>query len=414
MDEIKLEKPKQVLYLSYDGMTDPLGQSQVLPYLIGLTKQGYRFSLISFEKKDRFEKHKAHIQSICDSNNISWFPLPYSQKNPLFTTLYDVTKMKKLALKLHKVNPFSIVHCRSYISAIVGLYFKQKLGVKFIFDMRGFWADERVDGKLWDLKKPIYNFVYKYFKKKERTYFEQSDYTISLTANAKTEIESWQLNPQPKIQIIPCCVDLKLFDPKQIDVIQRNTLKEKLEINEDAYVLGYIGSIGTWYMLPEMLDFYTQLKLVKPKAIFLFVTNEKKETIINLALEKGINPKDIIISSCLHQEVPLYTSLFDYSIFFIRPTYSKKASSPTKQGEIMAMGIPVVCNTGVGDTDLIVRNHQAGILIETFEGESYKKAISQMEGTINIEGIQTGALHTFSLQKGIESYLKVYQSIEKN
>jgi hypothetical protein len=51
----------------------------------------------------------------------------------------------------------------------------------------------------------------------------------------------------------------------------------------------------------------------------------------------------------------LNISLFDTSIFFIRPTYSKKASSPTKQGEIMAMGIPLICNYGVGDTDEIVK-----------------------------------------------------------
>ena len=40
-----------ILYLSYDGMTDPLGQSQVLPYLAGLSKKGFRFHLISFENK---------------------------------------------------------------------------------------------------------------------------------------------------------------------------------------------------------------------------------------------------------------------------------------------------------------------------------------------------------------------------
>ena len=43
-------KSKNILYLSYDGMTDPLGQSQVLPYLIGLTKEGFTFHIISFEK----------------------------------------------------------------------------------------------------------------------------------------------------------------------------------------------------------------------------------------------------------------------------------------------------------------------------------------------------------------------------
>ena len=30
----------RVLYISYDGMTDALGQSQVLPYLCGLAQRG--------------------------------------------------------------------------------------------------------------------------------------------------------------------------------------------------------------------------------------------------------------------------------------------------------------------------------------------------------------------------------------
>ena len=41
-------------------MTDPLGQSQVLPYLIGLTKEGYQFTILSFEKKERFINKKYH------------------------------------------------------------------------------------------------------------------------------------------------------------------------------------------------------------------------------------------------------------------------------------------------------------------------------------------------------------------
>ena len=50
----------KVLYISYDGMTDPLGQSQVLPYLCGLSKSGYQFTILSFEKKQRL-KNERHI-----------------------------------------------------------------------------------------------------------------------------------------------------------------------------------------------------------------------------------------------------------------------------------------------------------------------------------------------------------------
>ena len=71
---------KQILYLSYDGMTDPLGQSQVLPYIIGLTKNGYEFTLISCEKKEKYLENKTIIENICLANNIDWQPLFYTKK----------------------------------------------------------------------------------------------------------------------------------------------------------------------------------------------------------------------------------------------------------------------------------------------------------------------------------------------
>ena len=45
---------KNILFISYDGMTDPLGQSQVIPYLQGLSKKGFQFYLLSCEKPEAF------------------------------------------------------------------------------------------------------------------------------------------------------------------------------------------------------------------------------------------------------------------------------------------------------------------------------------------------------------------------
>lgn len=405
-------KSKNCLYLSYDGMTDPLGQSQVLPYLIGLTKEGLSFHIISFEKPHRFETHKAHIQQICDENNIHWHPMSYTQKSPLVTTIWDVYRMKKMAKKLHQSLDFHVVHCRSYIAALVGLSMKKKFGTKFIFDMRGFWADERIDGGLWDLKNPIFKMVYTYFKKKEIQYFNQSDYTISLTQAGKDEIQSWKLfkNKSPKIKIIPCCVDLDLFDPSKIDASQKSKLRSELQLSDSDYILGYVGSIGTWYMLSEMLDYFFVLKKSIPQAKFLFVTGEKPENIVAVAKEKGIIQSDVIVTSCLHKDVPLNISIFNASIFFIRPTFSKKASSPTKQGEIMAMGIPLICNSGVGDTDQIVRKYKAGAVITNFTNENYSEIANhpiQADKSVMMQG----AKEFYSLKGGIEKYLEVYKEI---
>lgn len=402
-----------VLYLSYDGMTDPLGQSQVLPYLRGLSKESYAFHLISFEKEERFEKNRAHIQSICDEAGIVWHPQPYTKKPPLLSTIKDVRRMRKVAHQLHKLHNFKIVHCRSYIAALVGLGMKRKFGTKFLFDMRGFWADERIDGGIWSLKNPLFKLVYKYFKRKEIEFFKEADYVVSLTFNGKQEIESWKTfngNP-PRIEVIPCCTDLELFNPNAISIEDKEQLRMNLGIQQDDFVLGYVGSIGTWYMLDEMLDYFKELLNKNPIAKFLFVTGEPESLIRNSATAKGINQDSIIITSSIHKEVPLHLSLFTESIFFIRPTYSKKASSPTKQGEIMAMGIPLVCNAGVGDTDRIVEQYNAGTILKELNQISFSEAIHTSHSSNSQELIE-GAKEYFSLKEGIKRYLNIYQSFD--
>ena len=183
-------------------------------------------------------------------------------------------------------------------------------------------------------------------------------------------------------------------------------------INTENFILGYVGSIGTWYMLTEMLDYFKALKIHEPHAKFLFITGESPTLLLKTAEHVNISPEDLIIKSVLHIEVPLYMSLFNKSIFFIRSSYSKKASSPTKQGEIMAMGIPLVCNAGIGDTDKIVKKYDAGVVIEEFTSDAYRKEII-VEKMYNSKDIIKGAVEYFSLEKGVNSYLSVYTQLNE-
>ena len=219
----------EVLYLSYDGMTDPLGQSQVIPYLEGLTKKGYHYHLISFEKEIPYERDKELIGNLLKSKNIEWHPLTYTKRPPVLSTLWDLYRMKSKGAGLIRKHGISLVHCRSYISGLAGLDFQQRFNIPFLFDMRGFWADERVDGKLWNVSKPIYKIVYSYFKKKEREMLFKADGVISLTENAKAEIESWKVRSTQKlpITVIPCCVDTNLFSKEKVDIQQVENWKQK-------------------------------------------------------------------------------------------------------------------------------------------------------------------------------------------
>ncbi|MGZ3871330.1 MAG: glycosyltransferase [Mucilaginibacter sp.] len=403
-----------VLYISYDGMTDPLGQSQVLPYLIGLSKAGFNIHLLSCEKDNAYNENAEVIKMICAGNNISWHPLKYTKSPPLLSTLFDMQQLKRRAEQIHKSSEIHITHCRSYIPAIIGAALKKKYGIKLIFDMRGFWPDERVDGNLWNLKNPVFKLVYQYFKRKEKELLQIADHTISLTHEGKEEIHSWKFinnNPVP-ITVIPCCVDLDHFDPDNIKEDRKNTLRAELGLNKNECVISYVGSIGTWYMLDEMLAFFKVFHKHVSHARFLFITTDEPAKIAEKAKQYGIGPARIVVVKGSRKNMPVLISLSNYSIFFIKPVYSKKASSPTKQGEIMRLGIPIICNDKVGDTSFIINKYKAGIILTSFGEESYNEGVRKLLSIqFDNKNIINGAFDFYNLQTGIIKYENIYNSL---
>lgn len=406
-------RPVNVLYISYDGMTDPLGQSQVIPYLTHITRSGFRFTLLSCEKKARLAVHGDKIQALLASHNITWVPIAYTKNPPVFSTWYDLEKLKRTAARLHRKTPFQIVHCRSYIPSLVGFWMKKKFGVKFIFDMRGFWADERVDGGLWNLRNPLFGAVYRFFKSMELKFLHAADQVVSLTHAGKEEMLKWSPAIRAaSISVIPCCADTELFDPEKVDEQEKNRWRRELGIAPDDFIISYLGSIGTWYLLDEMLDVFSDLLIEQPSARFLFISHDDPEQIRQAAAKKGISDDKIIIKNAGRNEIPGLLSICRWSIFFIKPSYSKKSSSPTKQGELMAMGIPIICNAGVGDTDAIVNKYASGIVLESFTGRGLIKQLDSY-GTSRGD-IRAGALDYFSLEKGASVYTSIYRSVLLN
>ena len=396
-------------------MTDPLGQSQVLPYIVGMSKKDYRFTLVSFEKKEQYDANKLIIENICTANDIEWKPIFYTKNPPVLSTLWDIYKLNKKVKQLYKQKQFSLIHCRSYITALIGLGFKLKHQVPFLFDMRGFWADERIDGNIWNLNKPHYNWIYNFFKKKEKEFLTQADHTISLTHSGKNEIKNWNLDNLAPIDVIPCCTDNQLFNKQNIDQNRGQQLRVDLNISEDDNVISYLGSTGTWYMLDEMLDFFAVFFGQNMNNKAMFITQDNPDKILKLALAKDLDLSKIIIVSSQRKDVPSYLALCDASVFFIKPLFSKKASSATKMGEIMSLGIPVICNE-IGDNKEILSNISPELMVKEFSSNEYSRVLYDLETLDNDifrERISNKAKKYFSLENGVNKYYNVYKSIAR-
>ena len=296
---------------------------------------------------------------------------------------------------------------------LVGVFLKKKYAIKLLFDMRGFWADERVDGNIWNLKNPLFKWVYTYFKQKEIQFALEADHIVSLTHAGKEEMVSGNLFADKsvkidanKISVIPCATDLGLFDPEKVSEQQVNEYKLKLGIDNNDKTLIYLGSLGTWYLVKEMLAFYKVWKAQHPEYKFLFVTKDDMQQVHQYCQVLNIKTTDIFHAVANRYEVPSYLKMADLGIFFIKPAYSKKASSAVKMGEMMAMGLPFVTNKGVGDQDQLLDDR--GFLIDlnlNFTIDTINAAKINEHPTRNTD------IEYFSLSNGIGNYIKVYNQL---
>ncbi len=404
-----ISKNINVLYITYDGLTDQLGQSQILPYLFGLSGS-YSFTIISCEKPLHYKNYYNRVSETCKSHNITWIPLRYTASASGWTAIFNFYKLRKKVFAQLKRKQYSFLHCRSYFPALIALDVKHKFNIPYIFDMRGFWADERVDGKLWNIENILYRSVYQYFKKKELLLFREAAEIISLTKKAIPTIKSITNTTNSAITVIPCATDFSRFNP--VKYPDRITVRKNLEINEDDTVLCYLGSTGTWYMLNEMLGFFRHLLKLRPDSIFLIITNDPLNEVVNRISTAHIPQSCIRITASDPAEVPKYLSAADFAISFIQNTFSKQASSPTKLGEFLAMGIPVVCND-IGDVKSQLEFTGGGICLENFSESDFSESVQKLITTkYNKHEIRTKAMHFFDLSSAVTKYKSVYKNIK--
>ena len=114
---------KSVLFISYNGMLDPLGQSQVIPYLKELSKRGVRFTLLSYERAPAFtsegEQRCRVLRKELSQFNIEWHRLRYHQRPSMPATAFDVAAGIHFASRLIKRGKIELVHARAHIPAVI-------------------------------------------------------------------------------------------------------------------------------------------------------------------------------------------------------------------------------------------------------------------------------------------------------
>lgn len=405
---------RRVLYVSYNGMLDPLGQTQVIPYLRELAKRGVRFTLLSFERAFAFEpeglRRREELQQELRDQGIEWHWLRYHQRPSVPATIYDVLAGIRKAKSLVRRNRIAMVHARSHIPATIALALKKSLGTKMIFDLRGLMAEEYVDAKHWREG----DVPYRITKAAERRILAETDAVVTLTERIWPVIKDWEGLRGRNVHhaVVPCCVDLSSFKFSDDDRAKR---RAELGLG-DKFTIVYSGSLDGWYLTEQMADFFAVFTRRRRDAHMLWLTNGSHERVKELMKSRNVPVDQFSVATVPARSVPSYLSAADAGLSFIKRCFSKIASSPTKNAEYLACGLPLIINAGIGDSDALIDEWKAGALLENFNDAEYERVGTLIEAMTAQPGARTSAraiaARLFDLQTvGVERFAALYERV---
>lgn len=389
-----------ILYISYDGMLEPLGRSQVLAYLKQLVADR-TIHLISFEKAEDWHDLPAResLRREIAETGIVWHPLRYHKRPSAIATAWDILCGIILGFWLVLRHRLIILHARSYVPSVMALAIKRITGIKYLFDMRGFWADERVDGNLWSPTGSMYRVA----KGFERQFLLAADHVVSLTNAAVIEMQSFPYlqGRMPTISVISTCTNLRHFQPS------RNAPKD--------LVLGYVGTVGTWYLFDETVGVFYEFLRIRPDARILIVNRNEHDFIRDRLKAGGVPLESVELCSTEHADMPRQMARMTASVFFIKPAYSKQASAPTKLGELLGCGIPCLSNAGVGDMAEIIEGERVGVALKSFDQVALATGLNELlllaaDPSTRMRCVAAAEKH-FSLDEGVTRYRSIYERL---
>lgn len=373
----------RVLCVSYDGAAEPLGRSQVVAYLIRLARD-FEITLISFEKPGG---DQTRMRAELNGRGIEWQPLRYHRRPPVLSTVFDVAAGRRAAIRYARLRGKpDIVHVRSYIPALIALLARRHTGGRLLFDIRGFWADERVEGGLWTAG----GFLYRLAKRCERRFFGEADAIVTLTDASIPQIRAWTgARPLP-IAVIPTCVEPERFAARP-------------ERPDGQHVV-WCGSVGTWYRF----DLASRLA----KALSLPLTVITRQTHLARELLGGYPAS---VRAALPDRVPGEFFSGDIGLCLVKSSFSKVASAPTRFAEYLAAGMPVLVTARVGDLEALVEHHGVGVVLRGDDEGAIASAAARMHELLAdpglIERCRSLARERFDVVSGSASYAENYRRL---
>lgn len=393
-------------------MTEALGRSQVLEYLIDLSLNN-KIYLLSFERSRGLENTE-NIMFLTKKHNIEWHYFDYSNHYGIFSTISQVIKAVCFSSAWVRQYKIQIVHARSMIPATMGLLLKKMHGVKLLFDIRGFAIDEKVDSGR--LRKG--SFLFTTLKKLDDYLYLDSDHIVTLTESARQVLQANLSISSEKITVITTCANNKIF--KLMPEMEQQAFREVLGFGITDKIVVHTGTVSNRYDFIAEVRLFKSMVSLESNCKFLIVSKGDHEFIRNTLLEGGVENDEFLITSSSFEKVYQYLNIADMALFFIPPSYAKQAMAPTKFAENVACFLPSVTNVGVGDMAYYLQQYDVGYGVDLCSLQDNPEEIAkQVLKKISHIGFIQNEFNTlfdehFDKKIATINYQKIYDNLSVN
>jgi len=354
------------VYVTYWSLRDPLCQSQSLPYVRALAREGYNLGLVTFEQPRwrMSTEERTRVRRELREQGIDWHPVRYHKRPPVLSTLFDIGVGSLVAARLARRSGASFVHGRSSVSCGVATIAAKLAGTRLFVDADGPLSQEYVDAGVWKEGSVGHRLT----AWGERKAFEAADVAAVLTKHRRNEVAEW-LSDTP-VHILPCAVDLEQFRPLPTE---RDRLRRELGLEGTVFI--YVGKAGGWYDTEGMVEFLSRAKRDFAPLTLLVLTRQDTSRFSELCSSAAI---ELVSRSADPSEVPSYLSAADVGLCFRHRFPSQLSCSPIKSAEYLACGLPVVSTSGCGDYDELIASERVGVVVHDETTAAYDSAASEL------------------------------------
>jgi glycosyltransferase involved in cell wall biosynthesis len=167
---------------------------------------------------------------------------------------------------------------------------------------------------------------------------------------------------------VPCAVSRSALC---VDNSARTRTRSALHI-EQREVLVYVGSLAPYQMAPAMLRLFSEVYRHRPAAFLLIISQTPSSQWHVLARAQGlVDSRSYCVIEVPQHRVPEVTTAGDIGIMLREQTLLNQVAFPTKLGEYLAAGVPVLATSAAHDPAELIAQHAVGRVVADAAASSW-------------------------------------------